>query len=150
MALGRMDWDWWVKVAIVLALAGCGGGGGTRVAGGIDFTKARAMPGLYGAYLREHKNQPPPNEQAFRDYLGTKQEALERAGLSLEAMFVSPRNGQPLVWIFGRKLPTGQGGMEFIAYEKTPVDGKRLVIATRGMFEEMDEARFRTVFPNTP
>jgi len=40
--------------------------------------------------------------------------------------------------------------MEFIAYEKTPVDGKRLVIATRGMFEEMDEARFRTVFPNTP
>jgi hypothetical protein len=133
---------------LAFALAGCGGGDSGSAATDaivVDYSSTRVLASLYSQYLSEHKNQAPPNEQAFREFLGTKQETLERAGLTIDDMFASPRNGQPLEWVYGRKPPAGRVGTYF-AYEKTPVDGKRLVIATRGMYEEMDEAQFNTLF----
>ena len=102
------------------------------------------------AYLADHKNQAPPNEQAFREYLGTKEDNLRKSGISIDAMFTSPRDGEPLVWVYGRKPPAGPAGMTYLGYEKTPVDGKRLVIATRGMYDQIDETQFRKLFPKTP
>lgn len=140
-----------VLAILVLALAGCGGGGdGSAGMHESDTTTMCAMSGLYGQYLGQHKNQPPPNEKAFRDYLNTKQDDLQRVGLTIDQMFVSPRNGEPFEWVYGRKPPAGPAGMTYVGYEKTSVDGKRLVIATRGMYEEMDDAKFRTVFPKAP
>lgn len=131
--------------AISLGLAGCGGGGtaNTTVA---DYAKIRAMGVVYDAYLNDHAGQPPKDEQEFRDYLSGKQELLDRTSLSVDEMFTSPR-GKPLGWVYGKRPPKGQTGMTYLGYEKEPVDGKRLVIAGRGMYEEMDDAQFQKVFP---
>ena len=140
--------NWMVAVGLVVALAGCGTGGGAQEGGVADYKTIRAMANMYVAYLADHKNQPPPSEAAFREYLTTKEEELQQSEITVDAMFVSPRSGEPLEWVYGRKAPAGPAGMTYLGYEKTPVDGKRLVIATRGMYEEMDDARFRTVFPS--
>ena len=147
MEICRHRLEWFVLAALLAGLAGCGGGStGTSA---VDYTKIRALADMYGAYVADHRNQPPPNEQAFRDYLGTKQEYMQRAGITVDAMFVSPRNGEPIQWVYGRKPPAG-GYETYIAYEKTPVDGKWLAITARGTYQEMDEAWFRKVFPNKP
>ena len=74
---------------------------------------------------------------------------MEQSGLSLDQMFVSPRNGEPLVWVYG-KSPPSANGMTFIAYEKSSTDGQRFVLATGGMHEVMDDAQFRRLFPDAP
>jgi hypothetical protein len=97
---------------------------------------------LYAAYLGAHSDQPPPDEQAFRQFLQTKQSNLERAGLTVDEVFVSPRNGEPLDWVYRGPLPTIANGMTVFAYEKSSADGKRLVIARRGMYQVIDQAEF--------
>ena len=132
-----------VAIAVV---AGCGGGAnGSAGEAAADYTRVRMMTGFYEGYLAEHRN-PPRNEQAFREYLAKKQDQLEKAGLSMEEMFASPRNGKPLMWVYGGKPPVGPNGMNYYAYEKEPVNGKRLVLGGRGMYEEIDETRFKAVF----
>ena len=136
-------------LVLLVALAGCGGGsGGGGVAVG-EYARIRGMSNLYSGYLAAHKNQTPPNEQAYREYLATKQEELDRLGLTVDDMFTSPRGSQPLQWVYGRRPPS-RAGIRYVAYETTPVDQKRLVLGTAGMYELMDDADFRSVFPNTP
>jgi hypothetical protein len=137
-----------MAAALLVFLGGCAASESTPAVA--DYGKVRAMGGMYGMYMGKHKGQAPPNEQAFREWLNTKQDPLQQAGLTVDQMFVSPRNGQPLEWVYGRKPPTSPSGMTCIAYEKTPVGGKRLVLATRGMYEEMDESQFSKVFPKAP
>jgi hypothetical protein len=132
-----------------LFLVGCGASDSTTAAVA-DYGKSRAMVGFYTLYMNEHKNQPPANEQAFRDWLDTKQDRLQQAGLTIDEMFASPRNSQALEWVYGRRPPAGGQGITYVAHEKSPVNGKRLVLATRGMYEEMDESQFSRVFPNAP
>jgi hypothetical protein len=102
---------------------------------------------FYEEFLRTHKNQPPANEQEFRAFLETKQDQLAAAGLSMESMFQSPRDGAPLTWVYGRKPPVGGYGETYVAYETTPVDGKTLVVGLHGTQVQMDDAWFRRVFP---
>ena len=132
-----------------LTMIGCSGAGEgeTKTSDKLNIRHVRAMASNYSLYLADHRSQPPPDEQAFRRYLATKQESLEKSGLTIEEMFVSPRSGGPLVWVYGAVPPSGRLGA-YLAYEQSPVDGKRLVIANLGMFEEVDEAQFRAVFPN--
>jgi hypothetical protein len=108
------------------------------------------MAGFYEAFLRDHHGQPPANEQAFRDYLNGKQENFQNAGITIDQMFVSPRDGKSLKWVYGRKPPVlRQNNMTCYAFEAEPVAGKRLVIGGRGMYIELDDAQFRSAFPNS-
>lgn len=135
-----------VPAMLTLALAGCGGASGVR---DVDYDDVRAMSGMYSAYMRAHRNRPPPDEQAFREFLNTQKETLEQFGLTVDEMFVSPRNGEPFHWVYGSVLPSSPSGlMNYVGYETAPTDGKRLVIATRGMYEELNESQFRAVFPD--
>jgi hypothetical protein len=136
---------------VALALFGCNHGSGGNEAtalGTMDFKRLRAMADIYSGYLNGHRSQAPPNDEAFRAYLATKQADLDRAGLTIDEMFVSPRGVGTIQWIYGIVPPTNKYGMTFLAYETTPVDGKRLAIALRGQFQEMDETQFRATFPN--
>ena len=135
-----------MMVPVVLVIAGCRGSQQSPAQTG-NATMYRNMGAMYSQYVAEHGNQPPPSEQAFREFLGSKRDELEKSGLTVEKMFVSPRNGQPMEWMY-KKVPTGPMGMTYFAYEKEPVDGQRLALANRGMYELMDEAKFRSVFSN--
>ncbi|MCI0351954.1 MAG: hypothetical protein L0Z53_21240 [Acidobacteriales bacterium] len=135
----------------LLALAGCGAGNSSAQPPAADYGKVRSMTGFYDAYLAAHRGQPPPSEQAIREYLNSKQDNLQKAGLTVDEVFVSPRNAKSLQWVYGRKPPLlRQQGMTGYAYEAEAVDGKRLVIGGRGMFVEIDETQFRALFPKTP
>jgi hypothetical protein len=131
---------------MALVATGCGSKAGQSSAA--DYTKVRAMGDFYSSYLSDHRGQPPKDEQAFRDYLNTKQDQLKNVGLTVDDMFKSPRGDGPLVWVYGKKPPVGSSGITYVAYERVPVGDKRLVIGTRGMYEQLDEAQFREAFPN--
>jgi hypothetical protein len=137
---------WLLFMAGLFQVAGCGGA--PTGANAPDYSSIRAMTGFYEWYLGENKHQPPKDEQQFRAYLQGKQDSLDEFGLTVDEMFASPR-GEKLQWVYGKKPPSGPAGMMYIAYESRPVDGKRLVLSTRGMHEEMDETRFQAVFRNT-
>jgi hypothetical protein len=129
--------------ASLLTWIGCGNSSaeGTNR---IDFSVLRKMAEMHEAYQREHNNEPPKDEADFRRYLESKQSEL--AGLTVDEMFVSPRNGKPLKWSYG-KLPVSPMGIRLLAYETEPTDGKRLVIG-RGSIEVLDDARFRKMYPS--
>lgn len=144
------NWSCWpLLVALALATVGCGGGQSSGNGQGLNGGKLLVMQSLYLEYLSQHNNQPPPDEKAFREFVGTKQDKLQKASLTVDDVFISPRNGGPLRWVYGKKQSGNQAGGSYIAYEQTPVDGKRLVIADRG-FQEIDDASFRQAFPNAP
>lgn len=140
----------WVLLAALLpALVGCGqNSGGSAGVTRADMRVVRAMGGYYAAYQYEHLGQSPPNEQAFRDYLSSIQDRLNNAGITVEQMFRSPRSDQPIVWVFGRNPPSDSRGVTYLAYEAEPIDGKRLAVIPRGGYELIDEAQFRSLFPD--
>jgi hypothetical protein len=139
------------RVLVVgLLLAILNGCGGSQPAGGqsSDTAKLRAMQSLYQQFMSQHNEQPPRDEQEFRDFINTKQDQLQKAGLTVDQVFVSPRGG-PMNWNYGTNPAGGQRGSTYFAYESEPTDGKRLVIAARGV-SEMDETQFREAIPGAP
>jgi hypothetical protein len=140
-----------VVVVLTLFVVGCGQQQSSSGVSSEDYSSLRAMSDMYSSYRREHQGKTPPDEQAFRDYLATKQEQLGRLGLTVDKVFESPRNGAPLQWVYGKEPPKDRSSMmTYLAYEKTPVDGKRLVFGPRGVYELMDDTRFKSVFPGAP
>jgi hypothetical protein len=135
-------------IAMLLSFCGCGSRSGSASTDtGTSAAKVRTLTGFYEGYLGAHKGQAPPNEQAFRDYLNTKQEELQKIGITAGEMFTSPR-GKPMRWIYGRTPPVFRPtNMTCFAYEVEPTDGKRLVLGGRGMTAELSDAEFRGLVP---
>jgi len=138
-----------LSVAVLLLSSALGCGSGDNAAGVTtnDYTVFRSLAGLYVNYQSQHNGKTPDNEQEFRDFLQTKQAVLSDMELSVDQLLTSPRNGKPLQVVCGRQPPAGPNGMRVIAYESEPVEGKRLVIAPRGMYEVIDETEFQKFFP---
>ena len=135
-------------VSVLIFLAGCGSSGGPVRTQGGDYAAIRKLEVYYDDYVGTHGNQPPKDEQSFREFLNSKQESLKGDGITVDTMFVSPRNGEPLVWLYGKTAVAGPGGMIYIAYEKSSTDGKHLVLASGGRFEVVDDAKFHSLFPD--
>jgi hypothetical protein len=135
-------------IPILILLAGCGSNGGAVRTPAGDYSAIRKIEWYYDEYVGTHSSQPPKDEQVFREYLNSKQDGLTRDGLTVDQIFVSPRNGEPLVWLYGKTLVTGPMGMNYIAYEKSSTDGKRLALAAGGRYEVLDEAKFHSLFPD--
>ena len=138
----------WAICLLLVAAAGCGGGGKSDSGAGDKLKRVRTMGDLYVAHLAEHKNAP-ADEAAWRAFLDTKQTELEAAGLTVDAMFVSPRDGAPLIWVYG-KAPKNQFGLTIVAFEQAPVDGRRFVVATNGMTDNVEESRFQAMKLGAP
>jgi hypothetical protein len=96
----------------------------------------------YGEYLREHGGRPPQDEAEFREFLATRKERLAASGLDADRVLASPRNGLPLVVVCGGSELPVVDGIELIAYEKSAVDEKRMVVTPRGGTELIDEGKF--------
>jgi hypothetical protein len=136
-----------IAVGVTAASLGCSKSAPAKLSSGADYRVIRAMGSVYGGYLRDHGGQPPKDEQAFREYLQSKEEDLTRMGLTVDQMFASPRSSDSsFQWVYGKLPPKSQMGANYFGYEKDPVDGTRLVIASRGMYEVMDDSKFNTVF----
>jgi hypothetical protein len=100
------------------------------------------LTNLYAKSERE-LGRSPANEQEFKAAIGKMDISLEAMKVgSIDELFVSERDGQPFVIVYGQS-PQG-----VVAYEQTGVDGKRQVGFKLGNIEDVDEARFRELVPS--
>lgn len=128
-------------VAIVAAAATIGCGGDGQKAAQKEISHIRLLTNLYVKSERE-LGRSPANLEEFKSAIAKMDLSLEAMKLtSIDEVFVSDRDGQPLVIVYGQS-PNG-----VVAYEQTGVDGKRQVGFKLGNVEEADEGRFKELVP---
>lgn len=88
----------------------------------------------------------PEDEAEFKATIAKGNPSLDALKVSsLDELFVSERDGQPLVVVYG-KAPAGS---DLVVYEQTGVDGLRQVGHRIGMVEEVDASKFAEIAPKT-
>jgi hypothetical protein len=138
-----------VLSAGLLLAAGCGGSG---AGGGSDAqtTAVLRLTGIeYGSYLATHHGQPPKDAAAFRQYLESRLDQLAGYNVkSADDLLKSPRDGQPLVIISGKKVSApDQADSPWAAYEQTGVAGKRMAVNVRGGVVDLTPEEFAQYVP---
>jgi hypothetical protein len=146
---GRKFSYWPNLAAGALSLAGCGGGSEVS---GTDYQARRQLSliaEMYGNYMQE-RGGPPKDEGEFKAFL-TEWAArrLEPYNVeSVDELLVSPRDEQPFVVVYGKKLVSKDApNSPWAAYEQTGVDGKRLAAQVRGVLEEYSPEEFAAQVP---
>lgn len=144
----RPQWRFVLLVSLGVIAAGCRHQGGAELAPAESNVKNIAI--FYGRYMSQNRGQTPPDKEALKKFIASHP-ATELAALKItdvEPMFVSPRDQQPYVVLYGVKLPPpSPAGSPVIAYEKDGVGGRRFVAFANAGVEELDEARFRELVP---
>ena len=130
-----------IGAAALLMAAALGCGGGVSPTGGGDEFQTRRMLGLvatfYGDFLGE-RGAPPKDEADFRAFLQERSQRLENMSLSIDELLTSPRDGQPFVLVYGKRIaPPDSPNTPWAAYEKEGIDGKRLAAQVRGQIVEL-------------
>jgi hypothetical protein len=101
------------------------------------------LAAFYGQFQSQYRGQPPANEAAFKEFIRAV-DGSKGATDNLDSLFLSERDRKPYVIVYGRpKARAGSGGMSIIAYEQDGKDGKRLVVNSLGMVQEVDQTRFQ-------
>jgi hypothetical protein len=136
------------RVVLLLALAALAGCNSAKrdAARQRQSSHLRTLVSVYN-FAASKQGHPPAGETEFKSFIDTSAKPMIDS-LKLSSpneLFVSERDGQPFVVVYSKRPP----GMnpDVIAYEKTGVDGKRLVGYSLGMIEEVDEARFNQLVP---
>lgn len=110
----------------------------------------KALAVCYGKYLASHRGQTPRTEAEFKAFVEQlPREQIPGASTDLESLFVSPRDNEPYVVRYNLKQTTFGPSAPVVAYEKTGVEGKRYVANLLGAVEEVDEARFKQLVPDS-
>lgn len=105
-------------------------------------TNLQLLVQYYNQYAGEHQGKPPPNEEAFKQYLAAKKIA------DSDKLFISPRDNQPYKITYGGPSSTNQpagplvppdqsANQVIVAEEQTGVGGKRLVAYNSGVVKEV-------------
>jgi hypothetical protein len=118
-------------------------------------TKLRTISNLYLNYAIGKNGQGPESEEVFKKYLrGLSDDILGPAGVNrkeLDSLFVSERDGEPFVIVYGQKITkiSGNSG-SVIAHEKTGKGGRRLVSLSNTKVEHVDEAGLQNLLSKQP
>jgi hypothetical protein len=128
------------SLAFVL-LMGCGAGSvGTNRAK--EISHVGAITTLYfraDSVLRKS----PASEQEFKEVIAQQNVDPGVLGVgSTDELFISDRDGQPLVVNYGQTSP-----LDIVAYEQVGKDGVRLVGFKNGQIEAADATRFAKLVP---
>ena len=131
-----------IVAGLLLGSPGCGGPRSAEP----EKTSLSALAKMYSQFQAHHRGQLPPNEQELKQFISDTGAALldELGYSSADDLFVSDRDGQPYVVLYGNSVIMSDelpgGGL--IAYEKDGVDGVRFVAYRVGLVEEMAADRF--------
>jgi len=125
---------------LILGIAGCG-------SDALNSPTAQKMKGLANAYL-DHvvgANGPPTDEAAFKKHLkglrASVQYDYKIDPENIDASFVSQRDNEPLVVVYGKGVGKISGNSKHvIAHEKTGKNGKRLVVFASTKVDIVNEA----------
>ncbi|MEZ6071960.1 MAG: hypothetical protein R3C10_17280 [Pirellulales bacterium] len=144
-------WTAWVCMALLTgSLAGCGpadtGPAPEEQAG------LKTIAVLYGRYQGMNRGQPPQSEEELKQFaLALKENGQVPAGLELDnvdAAFVSPRDGEPYVFVLDKEMPPRPGGERAIAYEKTGRDGMRQIALSNTSVVDATPEEFSQYVPS--
>ena len=137
-----------VALAMVLPLAGCGGGSDPdQMISDANATNLHRLCNLYVLYQTRNGWQGPPDEATFKEFIGSQQDRmLTRMGVepgNVAAIFTSERDSEPYVIRWG--LPGNPRGEPVaVVFEKTGVDGKRMVGFTKSSaHREVEDAEYQ-------
>jgi hypothetical protein len=130
-----------ILLLVAIGVAGCGGDDALK------SPAAAQLKGLATMYLdfAASKGTGPQSEEAFKKHLKSVEGfVLQGNGLDpkqIDAAFVSPRDKQPFVVLYGVGIGRISGeSAPLVAYEKTGVNGKRLVAFANTKLAHVDEA----------
>ena len=112
-------------------------------------TNLQRLSNLYLAFQGDNNWQGPSDEVKFKEFIrGFSPKKLNRIGIdpnSIDALFVSERDGQPFkirYSVAGNMM----GSLEPVVFESVGVDGKRMV-GTLGMTQiEVGDAEYETLW----
>lgn len=136
-------------LAFLAGLAGCSSRDPSQATSDpLAKVRLTRMLKFYQMYT-DKKNKPPPNEEAFKEFLRTlPQEEKTAAGMGedVDSLLVSPRDGQKYHIEYGVVArPTAQN--RALAWEETGQNGMRYVLLTMGYVKECDEETFQVYKP---
>ena len=131
---------------LLLASLGCGE---VPVSAQPEMNNLKALGILYGKYTGAHSGRIPEHEKQLLQYVRASEASLlQQFGVDDPAkLFVSPRDGKPLVVVYGKGIPAEANPM--VAYESEPVNGTRLAVWSTGLVQELEEERFQALRPKT-
>jgi hypothetical protein len=138
MTCVRSSWGWWLFAA--LAASGCSDDA-------LTSPTALKMQGLANAYL-DHvvgANGAPADEAALKKHMRSLRASVQYDYKidpnNVDASFVSERDQQPLVVIYGQGIGRISGdSKQVVAHEQTGKNGKRLVVFVSTKVDHVDEA----------
>ena len=139
-----------ILTACLMAITGCSQGDPFN--SGSNDRKTRIVMNLlsvfYGEYLDSHQGRPPKDNDAFREYLETRTEDLNRYNLqSIDQLMTSPRDGQPLLIVCGKRLaPVDSPGTPWAAYEQQGIDGVKMAVQVRGGVQDLSADEIDRIF----
>jgi hypothetical protein len=140
-------------IGVFTIALGCGTGNdaASRIAAANDSNVLR-LSNLYQAYRLRNDAQGPKDQAELTTYLRQNMDPtrLERMGVDpndLEGLFVSDRDGQPLVIRYA--VPGGLGAVDAVVFEKEGLNGKRQVGFTDGSVEEVEADRYEQLLQGT-
>ena len=134
-------------VALALVLGGAlGCGAKSADTGPQNAAEFKSLVTLYYSTMRNGER--PKDEADFKARIrGNLAPMAEKLAVTdVDGLFISKRDGKPLVILYDSP-PASGGGEEVVAYEQEGVDGKRLVGFSMGSIEEADQARFDELVP---
>jgi hypothetical protein len=123
-----------------LALSGCG-------ANELESPTAVRLKGLAVVFLdyAVSKGTGPADEATLKKHMNNLPDfVLEMNGVDPKSanLFVSDRDGEPFVFIWGSSISVGNPNTPVLAHEKSGKDGQRLVAFADGELALVDDARF--------
>jgi hypothetical protein len=146
-ALSRVQAAGWVCGMLTCVLiAGCDNGASSRDA--TDDSHLKIIADSYSLFLKNNRRLP-KDDTEFREFVTQRAAEDPRAeGQTIDQLLTSPRDRQPYVLLTEQNAPSG--GSIQAAYEQEGVNGRRLIADTAGNIQEVDEATFRTLVPDSP
>ncbi len=136
-----------VSILTLCALVlGCGKSTAVK----FDESQARmkTLALLFAEFVGSNNGRLPADEAQLKTFIRQKRGQSPAGGAvaNPDDLFVSARDGQPLVIKYGQKagVPGRIAPSTIIAYEQTGVGGKRLVVLPTGGVAELDADSFAT------
>ncbi len=134
-----------ISAVIILGAIGCGGGPEPQSPAEAGL---KAIYVMYGQYAGQNRGKSPPDVEAFKKFVrSTNAEQLKSLNVNdVESLFISPRDKQPYVVHYNAAVSVpGVGvpaGDSWLAYEETGQGGKKYILLSTGIIEEVDAVRF--------
>lgn len=139
--MSKANWPLGLLAALTISWTNSGCNSHSNAASNNEHSHVRILTMLH-TRATTTLGRPPRDEQEFKQTLAGLQLPLDSLNVdSIDQLFVSERDGQPLAIHYGA-LPAN---LDVVVYEQTGAEGKRLVGHRIGMVEELDEAAWNAL-----